>query len=62
MEVDSINMTKTIRTRCMVKIKEFVQISKQLDKPISPGSRGLKKNKEGSVRYFSAGMKKQTKK
>ena len=24
--------------------------------------RGLKKNKEGSVRYFSAGMKKQTRK
>ena len=44
----------------MVKIKEFVQISKQIDKPQSPGSRGLKKNKEGSVRYFSAGMKKQT--
>ena len=55
-------MTKTTRTQCMVKIKEFVQISKQIDKPQSPGSRGLKKNKEGSVRYFSAGMKKQIRK
>ena len=44
----------------MVKIKEFVQVAKQIAKPQSPGSRGLKKNKEGSVRYFSAGMKKQT--
>ena len=41
----------------MVKIKEFVAVSKQIEKPQSPGSRGLKKNKEGSVRYFSAGMK-----
>ena len=46
-----------------MKISEFNMVStpKQIDKPQSPGSRGLKKNKEGSVRYFSAGMKKQTK-